>query len=172
MRWATSAGIRDSRVLVVAVSAVGFIVVISTVAIDAGNWPRPVHTWIEKGKAAILTGGLALAALFVAGVLRFIALPCTLLFRAPRCRAVARSRPARIPQMQIHPRPWRVAQRAREGSRQGPDPATPVRPTVAALCIHQPQRAAAPSRWFAGLMATHPPIEERIAWLRAMEASG
>jgi heat shock protein HtpX len=158
---------RDSRVLIVAVSAVGFVVLVATVATAlAVGLAKSIRD--AKGNAGILAAGLAMAALLVAAVLRFIALPCTLLLRAALSRRREELADASAVQFTRDPGGLRSAL---EKIAVGPMPAVVLRPTAAALCIEQPAQADA-GLWLGGLMATHPPIEQRIAWLRALEGAG
>ena len=160
---------RDSRVLVVAVSAVGAVLVAATIAVALATLLGRATRGAGKGAGAMFVGMLALAALVVAVVLRVIALPAAMLLRAALSRRREELADASAVQFTRDPGGLR---RALERIAADTTPPANIRPLARALCIEQPHGAPR-SGWLDRWMGTHPPIAERIAWLRALEgASG
>ena len=156
---------RDSRVLVVAMSAVGAVLVAATIAVVVATFMGRATRSAGKGMGALLVGALALAAFVFAVILRLIALPAAMLLRAALSRRREELADASAVQFTRDPGGLR---RALERIATGTAPAVNLRPLALALCIERPHDAAV-AHWLGRWMGTHPPIAERIAWLRDLE---
>ena len=160
---------RDSRVLVVAMSAVGVLLVAATVAVTVAALAGQAVRGAGKGRGVVIVGGLAFAALVVALVLRVIALPAALLIRAALSRRREELADASAVQFTRDPGGLRRALEKIAGDTAAP---ADIGSLARALCIERPQGPPR-SGWLERWMGTHPPISRRIAWLRALEgASG
>ena len=97
----------------------------------------------------------------------FLALPAAVLARAALSRRREELADAAAVQFTRDPGSLR---RALEKLRAGQVPLRGGNLTVEGLWIDDPWRLL-PRRWIDGLMATHPPIEDRIAWLLNLEGA-
>lgn len=162
---------RDSRVVLVAAVAVALIVrmqrVCSTIAVGAVALARASQRKDKSQITALLALGLALAVGVLAAVLTVVALPLALLMRAALSRRREQLADAAAVQYTRDPGGLRTAlEKIAASAVPERDPSIVTQP----LWIDAPTRLR-PGDWIARLIATHPPIEERIAWLRALEGA-
>ena len=159
---------RDSRVLIVTVYAVGAIVVLATIAVVVSTALVDATKRAGKGMTGLFIGVLALGALFFALVFRLVAVPAAQLLKAALSRRREELADASAVQYTRDPGGLR---RALE--KVAADTALPrINELARALCIERPRESHA-SRLLGRWMGSHPPIEQRIAWLQALEgASG
>jgi heat shock protein HtpX len=155
-------------VLLVGVFAVGAVVVTAAVAVGAATAMGRATRHAGKSAAGFFVAVLAIALIVLAAILRLIAVPAALLLRAALSRQREELADASAVQYTRDPTGLRMAL-----EKIAADASPPVRLSALAraLCIEQPHvvRCGVLDR----MMASHPPIEERIAWLRALEgASG
>jgi heat shock protein HtpX len=161
---------RDSRVVLVAAVAVALIVQMQRIARGAtvAAWAVVVRTRRARSWwVALLALMVVIAAGMIALVLTAIALPLALLMRAALSRRREELADAAAVQYTRDPGGLRKAlEKIAASNVPETNPSLVTQP----LWIDAPTRLR-PSDWIARLLATHPPIEDRIAWLRALEGA-
>jgi heat shock protein HtpX len=155
---------RDSRVLVVAMSAVGVVLIAATVAVALASVLVRAVRGVSKGGGLVIFGALALVAVVAAMLLRLLALPAAMLLRAAPSRRREELADASAVQFTRDPGGLR---RALEKVAADTSAAQQIRPLARALCIEQPWAGGA--GWLDRWMASHPPIGRRISWLRSLK---
>jgi heat shock protein HtpX len=159
---------RDSRVLLVAVCSVGAIVAAATFFMLFSNAVMGAVRR-TRGRTKAVVGVLGLSVLLLAMFFRFVAVPAALLLRAALSRRREQLADASAVQYTRDPTGLRSALEKIAAAGHTPKAGVLAR----ALCIERPDVVASPPNAFGKWMDTHPPIEERIAWLRTLEgASG
>lgn len=162
---------RDARVVLAGSVAVWIVRTVASgaarlasgAAAAAGGTRRGRGGWI----VTVFALAIALVAAVVALVLGVIALPLALLLRAALSRRREELADAAAVQYTRDPEGLRTALERIAASRV---PLSRVDATTEALWIDRPGRLlAAADRWWDRLFDTHPPIERRIQWLRALE---
>jgi len=170
---------RDSRVMLVTVYAVAPIILAATIAGIINTWlitrfrgPRPKSI---RGLAALFV----IVAATLAAIFRFIAVPAALLLRAALSRHREELADASAVQYTRDPGSLRAALEKIAAADNAPHLPLLAR----ALCITEPHgppsRPGIVERWMqqhpstvlGRWVTTHPPIEERIAWLRSLEGA-
>lgn len=160
----------DARVVLVGSVAVWVVRMVASgaarlarAAAAAGGSTRRRGGWF----VAILVLAVALAAALVAAVLGLIALPAALLLRAALSRRREELADAAAVQYTRDPEGLRTAL---ERIAAGDVPLSRVDVATETLWLDRPGRLLATAdRWWDRLFDTHPPIEQRIRWLRAVE---
>jgi heat shock protein HtpX len=159
---------RDDRVVWIATFGVGLIVVLAVFATVFGI------SAAQQGSAARSSddrksnsSGAAIVALIFAALMWLVALPSALVVRATISRRREQLADASAVQFTRDPGGLRQALEILAAS---PSTVAALRTSNAALWINDPGRRSMP-RWIAGLLDTHPPIEQRIAWLRRLEGA-
>jgi heat shock protein HtpX len=156
---------RDSRVIMVAVFAVGAVVTVAAlVTAIATGFAKAASGSRGKDSAGFVMALLALTVLAVALVFRVIAVPAALLMRAALSRRREQLADASAVQYTRDPGGLRRALEKLAVD------AVPLRRTVAlARPLYIDTGDNVTGRFFARWLDTHPPIESRIAWLRSLE---
>ena len=157
---------RDSRVILVAVFAVGAVVAVAVAAMAlAAAVAGAARASKGKGAGGGLLMVLAAIAVLAALVLRIVAVPAALLMRAALSRRREQLADASAVQFTRDPGGLRRAlEKIAVGSAPLRDRSALARPLY--IDARRDQVAGGLfDRWF----DTHPPIEERIAWLRTLE---
>lgn len=154
---------RDSSVILVAVMSVGLLVTLAAVAWAAAQSTQdpPPDDEESAGEGAAVAFGIAAVILWV------IAVPIAVLLHAGLSRRREWLADAAAVQYTRDPTGLR---RALERLAASPYPTTAVNAANQALWIDCPGRTNR-HRTFAGWLDTHPPIHQRIAWLRTLEGA-
>jgi heat shock protein HtpX len=161
---------RDARVIWFATFGVGLVLVVAAAFTMAGfAAARSTERDSEddqrqNGGAA----GLGLVLLIVAAVLWMIAVPVAFVVRATISRRREQLADASAVQFTRDPGGLRQALEILAAGQQVP---ATVRMSNAALWISDPGAVSRLPRWVGRLLDTHPPIEQRIAWLRTLEGA-
>ncbi len=172
---------RDSTVVWVATFAVGLVVVLAGLAIlfaergahrrapvdpDTGA-PTRATTLGQLDQEARDRSGWRLLATAFAMLMWLLARPAALLVRAAISRRREQLADASAVQFTRDPTGLRSALEKVAAS---PTPVRDVSVLTASLWIDAPSGPGA--TWYTRLLDSHPPIEQRIAWLRSLERSG
>jgi heat shock protein HtpX len=161
---------RDARVIWFATFGVGLVLVVAAAFTMAGfAAARSTERDSEddqrqNGGAA----GLGLVLLIMAAVLWMIAVPVAFVVRATISRRREQLADASAVQFTRDPGGLRQALEILAAGQQVP---ATVRMSNAALWISDPGAVSRLPRWVGRLLDTHPPIEQRIAWLRTLEGA-
>jgi heat shock protein HtpX len=156
---------RDSRVLLVTMYVAGAIVAAATFFVLLSNAVMGAVRR-TRGRSKVVVGALGLCFVLLAAIFRFIAVPAALLMRAALSRRREQLADASAVQYTRDPTGLRSAlEKIAAG-----DHTPKVGMLAKALCIEQPDLVARP-KFFDKWMDTHPPIEERIVWLRMLEGA-
>ncbi len=172
---------RDSTVVWTATFGVGLVVVLAALAAMLGDrdeeparLPRHLRDIARSERAdRRARSGWRRVATVVSIVLWLVALPAAALVRAAISRRRELLADASAVQLTRDPTGLRSAlERIAAGTRGSPgsSPPAPGSFVTAALWIHVPT-GGGDGRW-ARWFDSHPPIEQRIAWLRSLERSG
>lgn len=159
---------RDSRLLIVTVCAVGAVVALATLAMaaTAALW-RSLPALRRRFTVYFIVGMLTVALAAIAIPLRLLGVPAAHLLKAALSRRREELADASAVQFTRDPGGLRRALEKIAVGRIEPR----VNGFARALCIERVDRPHTPGfldRW----MESHPPIEQRIAWLRSLEGSG
>lgn len=152
---------RDSGVILVAVLATGALVALAAIAIALAESENEASLDDDDTDG----GGAGAIALLAAIVLVVVAIPAAVLLRAALSRRREQLADASAVQLTRDPTGLR---RALEKINSAGKPVQAVSAITQSLWIDNPNRLR-PNGMLARLLDTHPPIEQRIAWLRSLE---
>ena len=158
---------RDSRVLLVTVYAVGAVVVLATIAVALSTALGRATRAAGRNIGGLLIGLLAAGFFLIALIFRLIAVPAALLLRAALSRRREELADASAVQYTRDPGGLRGALEKIAVSDATPHVNAFARP----LCIEQPDASHRVPTILDRWMGSHPPIAQRIAWLRSLEAA-
>lgn len=160
---------RDARVIWMATFTVGLMLILATAAAVIGaSAAASAARSSPRGRANNAAQGIAVLAMVVAATMWLLAVPAATLMRALLSRRRELLADATAVQYTRDPGGLRAAlERIATGHTQ---PAA-VRLATAELWIRHPSPVRARPGFIDRLWGTHPPIEERIAWLRGLEGA-
>lgn len=159
---------RDARVIWMATFTVGLVLILATSAAVIGAAAASTAQRSSGRNSKSASGGIAALALVLAAVLWLVALPAATLMRAVLSRRRELLADASAVQFTRDPGGLRAAlERIAAGHAQ---PAA-LRRATAELWIRHPEATRARPGFIDRLWGTHPPLEERIAWLRGLEGA-
>ena len=156
---------RDSRVLFVAVAAVGVVVALAVFAATIAAVATEAAKGVRRGFFGLLVGIIAITAAIGAALLRFAAVPAGRLLQAALSRQ--REELADTSAVQFTRDPGALRAALEKIAADGREARVNV--LARALCIEQAHDGT--GRLLGRWMSSHPPIEQRLAWLRSLEGA-
>lgn len=159
---------RDSRVIWLATFGVGLIAFLAVAAAALAVSAAQTSTSNDDDDNNDAAGAAAIGAIF-AIVLGLFAFPAAILLKATISRRREQLADACAVQFTRDPTGLRSA--LEKLSAGAPTQPASLRVSNAALWIRNPFASSNKPRWVQRLLNTHPPMEQRIAWLRSLEGA-